>query len=123
MATVVYQWCLTYLLLLFSLCCCSQFTSDKPHCVLMELSLQSGKRLLGYNFINKTKAKGDGLSCTDHCALNCLCVSINTKALDDGDELCELNYESELTVTTALEDDNEYDYIELGTKIDTSSKV
>ena len=94
----------------FPSCQSSQLSCNGPdHCVKLEFTQpRSGKRLVGYNFQNETTSQH--MKCTDHCSMNCLCISVNIRPLQHGNVLCELNYEDDQTANVSLHDETSYQY-------------
>ena len=113
MTHLMYPLCFLYWLLLCSLCKSAQLScSGSGHCVNFERTKsRPGKRLLGYNFKNETT--GPKGNCLVHCTINYECVSVNQKTLEDGVELCELNFEDERTANAFLQDETGYEYFQL----------
>ena len=107
MGSFTFPWTFVSLLQLSTVC-----RSEPDYCSTVKQSIpKSGKRLIVFNFLNMTT--NPGITCVDHCAMSCLCVSVNKKKLNNGEELCELNFEDKVTATVKLKDHSDYEYFEL----------
>ena len=113
MSPLVSIYCFIYALVLSLYYASSTRSCSGPdYCARFEQTVPTtGKRLVGYTFTNETT--GPHVKCIDHCAISCLCLSVNTKLLESGDELCELNFEDEQTVSVPLQDEPGYKYFRM----------